>query len=242
MVLLLTMSVLLIAQRSCAQAIVPDAHESIEDGLTHKQFGIVDGASDYIYGTPRQIITIRIINKSINQKSRLFKDSITYDSHGNIVKSILGICFTNSDFSYSKYFDKYDPNIKKTTSLDDTLSITRVHTFDKTGRDVITYHDKDGAKQFAVHQYDAVNGLVTQSIFYRTKSIIGLRETYKYNSKNLLSEIADYLANGKIKEKVLFSYLAFDSHGNWTKRTETRKNSKGITTGIVTITRKITYY
>jgi hypothetical protein len=240
--LLLTVSFLLISQRSYAQAIIPNAHDYIEDGNTHRQYAIINGSSDYIYGTPRQIITARIVTKSSDKKHRLFIDSITYNNHGNIIKSHLGICFTNSDFSYSKYFDKYDPNIKKITSLDDTTNITRVHTFDKTGRDVITYHDKDGAKQFAVYQYDAVNNLVTESFFYRTKKVIGLRETYRYNSKNLLSEIDDYSNEDKIEERVLFTYQLFDTHGNWTKRTETRKNSKSIVTGIVTTTRKITYY
>ncbi|WP_448702825.1 hypothetical protein ACFGVR_10765 [Mucilaginibacter sp. AW1-3] len=251
---LLPLLILLLGYKAFSQVIVPGNY-SVITNAGNKKAGSLYGASEAIYGNFKQVITVRqfkISGKKTVIKYNSLIDTINYDQAGNIINSLVDIYFTNFSCIYSKYFSKYDwlslvargdkyHTIRKLRSYNaDSIVIGQ---FDNYGDDIggvrVSCPFRNDS---AAYTYDVKQHYVKQILFHHDQYLPGLKEIYKYNAQRFQTEIDDYSITDKLEEKVMFVYKVFDTHGNWTKRTETRKNAKGITTGIVTTTRKITYY
>jgi len=211
------------------------------------------GGSEAIYGNVKHIFTIRTVKFGNSPIKRTpLKDDVGYDKKGDILKKDLDVLFINLSCIYSKYFDKYDW-IKKVNYGSGFLAIQKLVAYNSDSILVKLFDynaEQLGMKRVAcrfrddstAYTFNSKYHYVERMEFPQDKYNPGLKEIYKYNDKILLTAIEDYSVTNKPTERILFAYQAFDRYGNWTKRTETRKNAKGIVTGMVTTTRQITYY
>lgn len=245
-VVLLTLSFLPIGQTSYAQGLWRNPSSVIANGYTKKDIGATYGRFESIYGNVKQIIQIRRRFSSIKTALKLYDDTTVFNEKGTILHGHLELDTIDNKFYSCMYFDKYEPIHRRINVTFDTTGSKFIRTYSTVWGDFvgISIYTKNDSSHFDLlkYNYSFATAKLNELIFYKAPSTIGLRETYKYNTKDLLSEVADYLSDNKLEERVLISYLIFDEKGNWLKRIETRKNPKGIVTGMVTTTRKITYY
>jgi len=221
----------------------------VYNGYTNQQIGSTYCSTVTIYGNVKQIIQIRrtVASKSPFQPElKLVNDTTEFNPKCVIIRGNLGLDTLDDDRYVSKYFDKYDAHPSKIRIEFDSTELQVIHWFDKNGDDIaqklVSKKNENDSSFYLRERKELVPGKAFEFKYYKAKNSLALKEILTYNNKQLLAQVSDYSDEHRLNERVFISYMTFDKYGNWTKRTETRKNAKGITSGIVTTTRKITYY
>lgn len=105
-----------------------------------------------------------------------------------------------------------------------------------------TWYGPDGSVNRRVQfAYDEAGNLI-ESVRYKSDGNIANKVVYTYDAKGNKTGETTYKADGSLEKKSTFAY-EFDSHGNWTKMTESTKfETEEDTYWGESIYRTITYY
>jgi len=126
--------------------------------------------------------------------------------------------------------------IKKHKVVDTSMKISGVYEYDKNGHVIKRYSSLEDLSEgnYSYNKYNS-DGDMIETDSYLNSKLLGYVTKLTYDNKHMVIEETIF-HNGTLVIKTNYSYLSFDSKGNWTKR----KESYDVNT--VTTIRKITYY
>jgi hypothetical protein len=145
------------------------------------------------------------------------------------------------------YFNPADPtntqreSYKTLNKGDNSKKLIGYFRYDKENHMVQYMFGPDSnLSNMSIYMYNNYEDLI-ESQYYNSPKSSAIVTFYKYDDHNDIIELNSYMSN-HFTGNIIFKYISFDAHHNWTKAIQTSKLGDQTSGRSFTINRKITYY